>query len=252
MKLHEILAVESNLKGQAETTRQDLKATFASKRHHFTQRVVTFTPTSDNGDGAQAVTEESLDLQTTVAKELRWIGNIIAPAIDAGLKVADANTRAKANIVLEDGTVIAENVPATALLELEKRVAEIADLVSSIPTLDPAKGFVPDSTIGVGVFKARADRKIRTRKDVKVLTLAPATDKHPAQAQAINVDVPVGEVVTQEWSGLLSVAQKGDMLERVERLRRAVKQARARANDERVVESAGFGKKLLNYVFDQQ
>jgi hypothetical protein len=53
--------------------------------------------------------------------------------------------------------------------------------VRSIPTLDPAKGFTHDSAKGAHVFKAREVTKTRTQKVQEPLTLAPATDKHPAQ-----------------------------------------------------------------------
>lgn len=245
-KLHEILAVESNLKGQAEVTRNDLKATFANKRHHFTKRVGVFKPISET---EQEKVEETLDMVTTVPKELKWLAGIIAPALDAAYQVAEANTRARADVIIEGGPVLLQDVPATALLELEKRVAEIHDFVSAIPTLDPAKGFTPDPSEGEGVFKARIEAKQRTKKDVRVITLAPPTDKHPAQVQAINVDVPTGELVTQEWSGLITTAAKGDMLERVEKLRRAVKAARSRANEVLVDQKPTIGKRLLDYVF---
>ena len=40
-KLHELLAVENEVRGQAETCRTDLKNTFEKKPHHFTKKIVT-------------------------------------------------------------------------------------------------------------------------------------------------------------------------------------------------------------------
>ena len=89
---------------------------------------------------------KAMSIQTTVQKELGWIKGHMAKALDASFQVAEANTKARADVVLEDdaGTVLLKDVPATALLELEKRAVEIQQLVASIPTLDPAKGFTPD------------------------------------------------------------------------------------------------------------
>jgi hypothetical protein len=120
--------------------------------------------------------------------------------------------------------------------------------VSAIPTLDPAKGFTEDKDRGNGVYVAREVRKRRTQKEQIPLVLYPHSDKHPAQTQLITKDVEVGTIVEQEWSGLVTPAVKSRMLERVEELRRAVKQARARANDVQV-EEVNVGAAMLGYVF---
>lgn len=245
-KLHELLAVEKGLKSQAEATRGELQGTFGKKEHHFTKRLVTFTPVEE---GAPQVIEGQLELQTTVPKELKWIGEKLAAAMDVSYRVAEGNTQARADVVLSDGFILLKALPATALLELEKRVAEVMALIKTIPTLDPAKGFQPAPDQGTDVWQARPDSKTRTRKVQKVLTLAQATEKHPAQAQVISVDEPAGQLVTQEWSGLISTAAKGHMLDRVEDVRRAVKAARSRANETEVSSQAAIGQTLLTYVF---
>jgi hypothetical protein len=136
-KLHELLAAENPLKSQAVQVRSDLITTFEKKRHLFGRKIVTFTPSAD---GAQMVTEEQSDLQSTVKKELAWIKGLWAKALDAAYQVAETNTKARADVIIDDGTILLKDVPATALLELEKRADEIHILVSSIPTLDPPKG----------------------------------------------------------------------------------------------------------------
>lgn len=246
-KLHELLAVDSNMKKQADSTRSDLMNTFDKKKHHFTQKLVTFEPVED---GAPPVTEEQLDLQTTVKKELVWISDHITRSLDVSYQVAIANTTAKADVVLEGGETLLKAVPATSLLELEKRVNEVRELVAAIPTLDPAKGFSLDKDRGADIFVARDSIRVRTKKIQEPLVLAPATDKHPAQVQLVSKDVASGNVKTQEWSGMLTTADKGDMLDRVEALARAIKKARARANETEIDPSANkIGKALLAYVF---
>lgn len=246
-KLHELLAVNSNLAQQADKVRADLSATFEKKRHLFAKKLVTFTPIEE---GASAVTEEQSDIQTTVTHELEWITGISIKTIDTSHQIDVANTVAKADIVTEDGDAIATDVPATSLLQLEKQLKEVQALVTAIPTLDPAKGFVADEASGKGIYRARDVNKSRTRKDQKVITLAPATDKHPAQAQLVPVDVVTGTIREQEWSALLTPALKSNLLERCEVLVRAVKKARARANEVEVdVVGHKIGKALLGYVF---
>lgn len=248
MKLHELLAVEGPLKSQADKTRGDLAATFEKKRHLFAEKVVTFQPLTE---GAPAVTEEQSNLQTSIPSELQWIAGIWSKALDGAYAIAEANTTARANVVLDDdaATILLRDVPATALLELEKRATEIQELVAAIPTLDPAKGYQPDDARGRGIYRARDDVRMRTKKTQQALVLYDATKEHPAQVKEISVDVVVGEIRTQEWSGLITPAQKADMLGRAEQLTRALKSARSRANSVEVETAPKIGQQLLSFVF---
>lgn len=246
-KLHELLAVDANLKGQAQKCRLELQSTLEKKRHLFAEKLVTFTPLAVD---APVEKREESDIQTTVKKEVAWLTNILTKSLDASYAIDIANTQAKADIILEDGTIIAKDVPATALLQLEKRVKEVAEFVHAIPTLDPAKGFVQDADREKGIYKAREVNKPSTQKIQEPLTLAPATDKHPAQVQLVSKDVKIGTIQELEWSSLITPATKADLLERSETLFRAVTQARSRANDTDIdTKSNKIGKALLDYVF---
>lgn len=246
-KLHELLAVEGNLENQSNKCRTELLATFDKKKHLFQESRVTFTA---NTEGAQPVTEQQSDIQSTVAQELEWISGIAAKAIDASHYIDLANTQAKADVVDEDGTTILKDMPATSLLQLEKRLKEVHDLVVGIPTLDPAKGFQLDKDRGVGIYRAREVTKQRTKKTPKVITLAPATKEHPAQVQLIHEDLPVGEIREQEWSSMITPATKADVIDRCDMLLRAVKKARSKANEQEIeVKGKQIGKLLLDYVF---
>lgn len=247
MKLHELLAVESSLENQANKVRNDLATTFEKKRHLFEEKKIVFTPSGESG---QSVVESQLDLQSTVTKELKWITTHLAKALDASYQVAETNTAARADVVLEDGAILLKDVPATALLELEKRLTEIAALVNAIPTLDPAKGFTVDTARGTGIYQARSVTKTRTRKEKKVFVKYEATKEHPAQTELLDQDVVVGTVQEQEWSGLITPAQKAEYLARVETVARAIKQARSRANDAEVDRSKVIGSKILSYIFN--
>jgi uncharacterized FlaG/YvyC family protein len=250
-KLHELLAVEGNLKGQAEKVGNELANTFEKKRHLFEETRKSFTPTEEN---AQTVVEEQKDIQTTVAKEIEWISRHLAKALDASYNIDLANAKASADVVLEEDDetfTILKDVPATALLQLEKRLKAIQGLIQAIPTLDPAKGFEPYPEHKFkGVYAARPVTKERTRKSPKVITLAPPTDKHPAQVQMVTVDEPIGKIQEQEWSSLIHPSTKSDLLDRCETLIRAVTKARARANEQDIdLVGNKIGKKLLDFIF---
>src|SRR5439155_9146791 len=169
-KLHELLAVKDSLRTQAEATRADLMETFEKKRTHFSEKRVTFKSLTE---GVEDKVESQLGLQTTVTKELIWIGEKIVKAIDIAHQVDQGNRIALADVVLEDGTVLLAQVPATTLLELEKRVKEVQDLIAKIPTLDPASGFEPDKERGAGIYKARDIEKPRTEKKFEFVVMVP-------------------------------------------------------------------------------
>ena len=246
-KLHELLAVEGALENQANKCRSDLIDTFNKKRHLFEEVRIVFQPLAEN---SQATTEQQSEIQTTVLGELKWLERIAVKSLDASLKVSIANTKAVADIVLEDGTTLARNVPATALLELEKRIADIKLLVEAVPTLDPAKGFTLDTDRANGVYKARETTKTRTQKIKDTLVMYPATKEHPAQVAPYDRDVPIGKLIEQASSSLVTPLTKSQFIDRVEILARAIRQARARANEVAVDNDAKIGEALLSYVFD--
>ena len=246
-KMHELLAVDSSLKGQAQKMRLDLQATLEKKRHLFSKKLVTFTPASEGG---QVETREQSDLQTTVKKEVSWLTSILVKAIDSSYAIDSANTTAKANIELEDGTILAKDVPATALLQLEKRLKEVSEFIHAIPTLDPAKGFSEDTSTGDGIFKAREVLKDSTKKVEEYVVVVQPTKEHPAQTAKVTKDIKAGTILEQEWSSLITPSTKADLLTRAEILFRAVTQARSRANDTVVDTKAHkIGGDLLGYIF---
>ena len=244
-RLHELLAVETNLESQMLKCCLELAATFEKKRHLFEEKRVTFTP---NTEGAQPVTESQSDIQSNVPKELDWLAPFIVKSLDASYQVAEANTEARADVILEDSEIpLLIGVPATALLELEKRIDQIGTILKSVPTLDPAKGFSADSH-RTNVFMAREVIKNRTRKAKKLYVKYEATKEHPAQTELVDEDVPVGTVRELEWSGLITPAEKSELIARCEALQRAIRRARSRANEVEVDTSKRIGNVLLKYV----
>lgn len=246
-KLHELLAVETNLSAQANKTRGELIETFHKKRHLFERKLTTF---QSKEEGAPPVVEAQSDIQSTIPKEITWVSGVIAKSLDVAYQIDYANTIAKSDIVTEDDKTLLKDVPATALLQLEHRIKEIQALASAIPTLDPAKGFTQDKQQEPGIFQARPVTKTRTKKIPMVLELAPATKEHIRQTQVYSDDVPVGTIQEQEWSALITPATKSEILDRCDMLLRAVRKARAKANEvEITVTGHKIGGKLLEYIF---
>lgn len=248
-KLHEVIAVRSNLSGQGEKALAGVKELFDKKKLHFGCKLVTFIP---KGEGEQSKTEEQSEIQTTVQKELDWFANIFAKSIDNTLQIDTSNMGAKADIVLEDtDEPLLKDVPATTLLALETYLEKVHELLNHVPTLDPAKAFAPDGQKGPGYYVARPTETNRTKKTKKNHVLAEATDKHPAQVHMYEEDVVVGTLQTQEWSTLITPAQKANLLDRCDKLERAVRRARARANEFEVNTTNKVGMRLLNFILTE-
>jgi hypothetical protein len=250
-KLHELLAVKKDQRTQAASALADLSNTFEKKQHLFIGKVKTFTPnTEKEGEQANVKTEEATTISTKVKDELKWIKPFLAKSIDAHYLVALGGMAAKADVILEDTeTPLISDAPASTLLELEDYLLELKKFLLSIPTLDPAKGFEPAPDKGAGVYQSRIVEKTRTEMRKKTITLAVATEKHPAQVQVYDAQEPIGTIREQEFSAMLTVQDKGKLLERIEILMRAVKKARARANEVEVDTSHKIGDTLLAYVF---
>lgn len=246
-KLHELLAVQDNVNGQATKTRTEQATTFEKKRHLFEKKVKAFKP---DAEGSPTQIEEQSDIQTTVVKEIEWLKGFLVKQIDIGYRVDIGNRVAVADVITEDDDVLAKGLPTTTLLWLAKRVMEVKDLIATIPTLDPAKGFQPDFDSGKGVYKARDVVKQRKVKTKKLYIKYEATDKHPAQTELVDEDVPVGTIQEQEWSALPTPALKAELLGRAEKLYRAVVRARSKANEQEFdTANAKIGDTLLDYIF---
>ena len=78
--------------------------------------------------------------------------------------------------------------------------------------------------------------------------LSEATEKHPAQVQVYHEDIVVGTWTTVRFSGALPATEIRAMLERVTKLREAVKMAREEANGLEVTDRR-VGDAVFGYLF---
>ncbi len=246
-KLHEVLAVESGLQTAAKKINEETIKTFGKKDEHFveTTRVVSHFAEEDQ----KLDTVENKAMVTTVLDKLIYNAGPNIRALDAYLQKEATNQKAAAAIVVGDKT-LAEDVPATVLLGLETKLAELRLVYEAIPTLAPGPTWNLDLAArgNGGVYAAaNPDVTFRTKKTIKPITLSPATEHHPAQVQAITEDVPVAKIVTTHKSGMVTSAQKSALLERVDQLLRAVKRARQRANGTEVVKPT-IGATLFDFI----
>ena len=159
-----------------------------------------------------------------------------------------ANCEAKANVDVDDQTVLAD-VPVTHLLFLEKQLTDLHTFVSQLPILDPAETWHWDEN--ADCYAAETTFSNRTKKTPRSHVLVEATEHHPAQAEMYHEDVKIGEWRTVKFSSALPAQEKNETLGRIRRLQEAVKFARERANS-RDVEEVTIGNKVFDFVFGVQ
>lgn len=247
-KLHELIAVEGELQAANKKILEETAHVFKDKEKHFLGvHKQTFMLSSDETAKLQEG-EESLALTTTVPLKLEHMATHVIRYFDAILQKERTNQEAKADLVV-DGATLVKDAPATWLLGLEDRLKAVRAVYDVVPTHPQGKIWTEDKTSALkGAFVAsEKEKRIKTQKITKPVVLYAATEQHPAQVKEVTEDVPVGSVVGTYYSGMVSPAEKSDMLERLDKLIRAVKKARMRANGAEVVKVTA-GKVLIDYV----
>lgn len=230
-KIHELIPVERDTVAAANALLDEGINTFAKRTDHFTGHVRTVVMHDETRSGENMT--DVKEMVETVGGKLDHVWSALGRALDVTLTKENSNTGQEARSdVIVDGKVVLKNVPATALLALEKRLGQVKNLYSAIPTLDPAFAWEEDPSAALpGTMRTKHPQEAqKTEKVMKVLTLAPATDKHPAQVEKYTMDENVAKVTVHRTSGMISPAVKAQYLSRIEALRTAVKEARQRAN----------------------
>lgn len=243
-KLHELLAVEADLNNTAKAMLAEATNTFSKKPDHFLGQVRSATfldPTREQ----ENVSEEKT-MVTTVDDKLTYALDKAGSYWDAMLQKEEANSTAKADLVV-NGETLAKDLPATFLLGMETRLKAVQDVVMAIPTLDPSLKWELDSSSGDGVYRSPVQTGFKTEKTINSKVLYEATKEHPAQIEKWSEDVPVAKIETTKYSGMWTPRRKADVLGKLDLLIRSVKKARQRANTVEVKDNH-IGDKLIDFL----
>jgi hypothetical protein len=240
-KLHELIAVEPELKQKALKTAGEVGAMFEKGSALFTGQVRTYKSADDGGD---KLPDETKNLSANVQEQLAKVQKEFGRWIDAVVSKEVSNTLTSADVVL-DGNELFSKLPAPALLNLEAKLETLRGVYAAIPTNDLTEAWKLDPSQGVWVSDPAVTN--RSKKVQKPLVLYPATPEHPAQTQLITEDVREGSWTTVKTSGMLSPTEKSDMLSRLDDLLMAVKKARQRAN-EVVAVDVKVAETIFNYI----
>lgn len=242
MKLNQIIAVEKTIKSKVVAD-VDLLYKAVQKPVLFEGFIKTYKKKDDAGEDYPP---ERQRVQGVVSQVIAEVTERTKELFDVTAQKDWANCTAKADVIV-DGEKILEGAPTTFLLFLEKQLTDLRTMVEKLPVLDPSEDWELDASNGL--FKTKPTETIRTKKVQKALVLYPAVDKHPAQTQLITEDEAVGTWEKVRFSGAMKDLARRALVQRLERLQVAVKQAREQAN---LTEAPKIevGEKILKWIFN--
>jgi hypothetical protein len=198
---------------------------FRSGKERMIGRSRVYYPSEENG---QSFPSERVERATSADKELDAFAKSYGAWIDASVQKEATNTEARADLSIDGASF--GTLPATALLNLEGKVAEIIAIYENVPTNDPAVHWTWDADNSQ--WRSPVDTRHKTEKQQVGIVLYDATPEHPAQTQLITRDVRVGRYETTVFSGALAQSDLDARLARARQLLVAVKKARAKANEQ--------------------
>jgi hypothetical protein len=241
-KLNQIIAVEKGIKSG---TLRDL-----TDAHHGLQKPAllsgltrTYQPKDEEGE---QFPPESTRVQVKADEVVTRTAAIMARLFDVTATKDWANCSAKADIKVEGETIL-RDVPVSYLLFLEKQLTDLHTFVKKLPVLDAAEGWSFDDS--ADCWRTEPVRTNRTRKVPRNHVKAEATEKHPAQVEVYYEDITVGYWTTLKFSGAMPAKRVNELLDRVEKLQRAVKFAREEANGLEVTDQR-VGDVVFRYLFE--
>lgn len=248
-QLHEILAVEKSTDDAASKLVKDTLMKFGKAAAYFEGSDKTLKMLTENpaNEALEASLREEKGLVTTVYETLSYTLDFVGRAEDVKFQKSLTNQKATGDIVV-NGKILVANVPVDMLLGLEARLTTLRNVFDQMPTQNAATEWVPADSSLKGAVKTKTPTvTTKTEKRVSGVTVSPATDKHPAQVQIVNTDEIVGKFTTVKFSGAATSEQKAAMLENIDALIRAVKQARQRANSIEAVKET-ISDKLIPFL----
>lgn len=238
MKLHAFVALlngkkTKNLGEIGELHKRNQKAEL------FNGKTRTYRPLDDNDE---KLPSETVALQEDAAKQVDRASQLWANWMNIVMTVDTGSTKTLGTVTV-DGKAIISDVPVITLIFLEQQLNDIRKYYDTLPVLDTNYKWAYDTNKGCWV--TTPIEKNRSVKKKEAITLAVATDKHPAQVQLVDVDKWVGVFTETAMSSALPRDVKRSYVDRIDKLIDAVKKAREEANSIDVTE-----RKEIQSIFD--
>lgn len=242
-KLNQIIAIEKGIKSRAYSELTELNKA-VQKFELFNGFSKTYQKKDEDGEDLPA---EKKRVQFVALEVLRSAERSITELMDVTARKDWTNTVASADVVI-DGKILIAKAPVSFLLFLEKQLTDLRTFAGNIPILDEADNWSKD--VNSGLYKADETKTHRTKKVQKPIVLYNATPEHPAQTQMITEDIIAGFWTQVKQSGAMPKPERQALGERIEKLLRAVKEARETANARDEMEPPAVGAAIFGYLLD--
>ena len=239
-KLNQIIAIEKGVKSRVYSRITEL--------HKLAQRIDPYNGFAKKfrrkDEEGEDYPPERKKVQLIAQNLLREVARLQTELFDVTATKDWANCEARADVIV-DGQTIIKDAPVTWLLFLEKQITDIRTFIDKMPTLDESEEWHPDPNSHL--FRTPSITTHKTRKVQRPIVLYDATEHHPAQTQLITEDVIVGWWETVKHSGAIPAPRKQTLLERADRLLKAVRFAREKANAAEATEQK-VGEAVFSYL----
>lgn len=244
MKLHQIIALVQGKKSRAMKMLTSVHHGWSKERTGGLVRI--YKPLDDDGEQFPA---ESRIVQIRVSDELKKVQEQLRDFYNIVATQEVGNTTAAGTIVVE-GIAVADNVPVTVLLFLDKQLGDLRTLASKVPTLPTDRVWKKDDAKNCWVTES--EKSVKTQKVVEPIVKYAATKEHPAQTDLIKKDKTIGHWDVIHLSGALPETERNALVERIETLQDAVKVAREEANSKDVGATETIGEAVLSFIFKSE
>lgn len=243
-KLNQVIAVEKGIKSKVVSALTELYHTaqipvlFVGFRKHYEKK----------DEAGEDLPPENLRVSQTVDNILKQVENSLSELMTVTARKDYTNCVAKADVKIGETVLIAQT-PVSYLLFLEKQFTDFRTFVSKLPILDEAESWVYDAESQL--YKTDPVKTHRTKKIQKGNTLYEATKEHPAQTQLITEDVLEGYWNIIKMSGAWPKAKKIALIDKVDKLLNAIKEAREEANSQEEIPVPNDIAKVFDYLLVQ-
>lgn len=250
-KIHELIAIEKDAKKAFDDSLSATEAILQSSGM-FSETTKSYAAIKDD-DNTEKPDVEHRPLQKTVKEVLRDLAKNATKTINISLQKEEANTRAKADLVVTDKDdkehTLGKGIPVTTLVQLEGHLGKVRDKILGIPVLDPSIEWENNDKSVDGTWKSKtAKRTTKTKKVYTPVHLAKATKEHKEQVQLVNEDTVIGHFSTSYVSGAFSPAKRKEMIEAIDAVISGVKMARSRANSTDIDKGLLLGKAIFDFI----
>ena len=241
MKLNQVIAIMKGAKQEASKQKNEV-AELVKKQSLFQGLNRVYQPRDDDGF---VYPPESQKVTMKVSDLIERYQAGTSELLDIAATQDWANTEAAADVVVDDEVILAA-VPVTYLMFLEKQLADIRSFVQALPILPIDRDWDYDANRGYYVTEPKETAK--TKKITEFVVAYEATTEHPAQIKEVTKDVVEGTWSLVELAGAEPRDRVDELLSRVDKLIKAVIQAREEANDLEV-ERRSTADAVFSYLF---